>query len=265
MNTAPKPIDLLKRHSLAIAALVLGLALGYGMGASRANYAVVYAPAPAAVFPGAISSGAPAAPAAQVSAAPAQTASASPIFVQRPAPTAASAQTAAASVAAQPQEAAAQARPTAAQRLSSRQALGSDGARERSSAFAQNAEVDQPSQTTAARAAAPTPVARAASAPTRSIAAGGAIRYGTASRSEIMGRGAGPVLNFQGSTGANPNEQQVNQAVGATYKNTTQILDVVTKQLDAPGVPAELRQQLTTSLKQTQSGLQQVQAGVPGQ
>ncbi len=265
MHTSPKPIDHLKRNILSILALGLGLLVGYGFGASRSNYAIVYAPAPSA-------SGIVGSAATTPNASPAAAQTASVVFFpSRPA--AAVAATAPMRAEA---PALAPARKPAETRLTAGLAAVETTSHERSAAFIAKSAETKPAVPAPAQKPITPSVERALESPSippvHAVAAEtGSIRYGAATRGEIMGRGAGPVYNFGASGSKSAAGAQTDggantsTSIDATIQNAANVIDATEQQLEKAPLSPEMRQQLTTSLKASKAGVQQVAAGQPGQ
>ncbi len=67
------------------------------------------------------------------------------------------------------------------------------------------------------------------------------VKYGVTSRSELMGRAAGPVYNFAGG-------QQQKAGVGKLAGETSARVEALRKQLDAPGISPEDRAKMQKEL-----------------
>jgi hypothetical protein len=76
-----------------------------------------------------------------------------------------------------------------------------------------------------------------------------------------MGRGAGPVYNFQGASGgASKAGGVVDQTIGATLKNATQAVDAAQSSLDNAAISPEMKKQIEASLDASKSGVEQAKA-----
>lgn len=124
-----------------------------------------------------------------------------------------------------------------------------DGASSRTAAFAANAK----KATAASRASSsmrapekPVPVVAL-----RTAQAGG-VHYGMASRSELMGRGAGPVYNLKGGGGAAGSAADVNTLI----KQAATVVEGAQGAMDAAPMDDQTRSEMKARMQSATSGLQ---------
>ena len=123
-------------------------------------------------------------------------------------------------------------------------------AHERTAAFIANAPAPAKPQTTAA--AAPAAAAPAAAPQQQHLAAVGSVRYGMAGRSELMGRGAGPVYNLKG------NSESQGGDVNTLIRQVGPMVQAAEQQVDQSDMDAASK----AALKQN---IQSATAGIPAQ
>jgi hypothetical protein len=121
-------------------------------------------------------------------------------------------------------------------------------AHERTSAFVANAPVVKAETTASAPAAHAAPAA----VPQAHLAAVGSVRYGMAGRSELMGRGAGPVYNLKGASNSQPGD------VNTLIKQVGPMVQAAEQQVDQSTMDDAAK----AALKQN---IQSATAGIPAQ
>ena len=88
--------------------------------------------------------------------------------------------------------------------------------------------------------------------------ASGTIRYGTSSRSELMGRGAGPVYNFKSNSGA-AGSSQLPGDIGSGLRQASEQLDQTKKAVDSnPHLTSDGKTVIDGHLDDAQSRLKSV-------